>query len=333
MARARQTWDVVATVDEAPELIVAFVAWHLDLGAARIHLFFDRPGNPAAEMLADRPGVTLHHPVLDDPKRPRRHQRRQLHNATQAYRDSAADWLLHCDADELLWADEDVGAVLADTQDRDALRIGNLERYYPSDAPTRTIFDGTFRAPFPGRVAEGEARFGPDYALTRRGLTGYANGKSFSRTGLPLRINIHKPQIERRSGWTDVRAARSEALRLLHYDGLTPLHWMEKLLRKAHATAFLGGAAPTAHRRAQIAEVLDEVEAAGAARRIHDRLKVLSPEREAQLNDMGLRHDPVPDPAAAIARQFPDLSIDLGPERHDAWLRAERAELFETYAL
>ena len=47
------TWGIVATVDEPPQLVAAFAAHYLALGASEIRLYLDRP-DPAAQHLLGR---------------------------------------------------------------------------------------------------------------------------------------------------------------------------------------------------------------------------------------------------------------------------------------
>ena len=52
------SWAVVATVKAAEEKVLAFVAHHLSLGAARIYLYFDDPDDPAHAAVAGLHRVT-----------------------------------------------------------------------------------------------------------------------------------------------------------------------------------------------------------------------------------------------------------------------------------
>ncbi|MFL4470859.1 glycosyltransferase family 2 protein [Tateyamaria armeniaca] len=104
----RLRWGIVSTVKGSLPQIARFIAYHLDLGANRVHVHLDVPD----EALADR----LAHPKVrftqcDDaywqgkPARARStHQMRQVFNATRMYRISQLDWLAHIDVDEFLLA-------------------------------------------------------------------------------------------------------------------------------------------------------------------------------------------------------------------------------------
>lgn len=102
----RVRWGIVSTVKAPLAQVARFIAFHLDLGANRIHIHLDEPD----QALADR----LSHPKVrftqcDDaywrgkPTRARStHQMRQVFNATRMYRITQLDWLAHIDVDELL---------------------------------------------------------------------------------------------------------------------------------------------------------------------------------------------------------------------------------------
>lgn len=311
-------WAVVATVDEPPVLVQCFAAWHLALGAAQVFLYFDRPDDPAADLLAQMAGVSV---LRCDARywagaRPARHQIRQTRNANHAYARCTADWLLHCDADEFLWPDGDVAAALALCgADCDAASVPVAERVYHGTGGD--IFAGVFRRPFAGPPARGAALFGADYALTGRGLTGHAHGKAFARARRDLVLSIHRPRP--RAG---LQVQPIAGVALLHFDGLTPLQWVLKLWRKA-ADHARGGIAPSPHRQAQL-DALAADHGVGWA--LHDRLKRADPALLAALRRRDLLLAP-PFAPAAVLPQPPDLS----PQAYDRTLRARYGADFPAF--
>lgn len=318
MSALGSRWAVVATVDEPPVLVQCFAAWHLALGAAQVFLYFDRPDDPAADLLAQMAGVTV---VRCDARywagaRPARHQVRQTRNANHAYACSGADWLLHCDADEFLWTRGDVAPALALCgHDCDAAIVPVAERVYHGAGGD--IFAGVFRRPFAGTPARGAALFGPDYALTGRGLTGHAQGKVFVRTGRDLVVAVHRPRPR-----ADLQLCPMIGVDLLHFDGLTPLQWVLKLWRKA-ADHARGGIAPSPHRQAQMdALAIDHTR--GVA--LHDRLKRGDHALLAALRRRNLLLAPRFDPAASLPKR-PDLS----PRSYDRALRARYGADFPAF--
>ncbi len=367
------TWEVHATVDEPAELLLAFVAHHRALGAASIHLALDRPTGEAVAALRGRAGVRLtlcdaaHWRRFGPGRRPENPVRRQILNAGAAYRETACDWFLSCDADEFVHARRPLAALLAEVPAAAPLvRLRVAERAFLSAPPPATVFDGIFRLqhglvwpPAPGlagrvarllrrlsnRLAGGvRARLGAVYGQAREGflndagLLGHGAGKSLVRAGLPLAIGIHYPLPEGRAAGDQSFLARPEWRRhleeavLLHFDGLTPLHWQLKLLRKFEAHPDAAGGEPglgrrTEARKAQIRAVHAARTDAAALARLLDGLVVLSPAQAAALVRAGLAADIAPAIAATVARACGPAAPDLGPATFDARLRARHAEL------
>lgn len=333
MTAQRCSWAVVATLDEPPVLVAAFVAWHLALGASEMHLYFDRPDDPAADLVASLPEVRV---TRCDPaywqslgkRRPDKHQLRQVLNARHAYNVMQADWLLHCDGDEFIWAEAPVAACLGIADDGIAsLIVPVAERFYPAEGPTTSIFTGRFRRPFAGSPAMGRALFGRGYAMTQRGLTGHAIGKSFLRQGSKAAPSIHRPKPQ---GTADIRSAPAQGLVLLHFDGLTPLHWVFKILRKADAVTHRGGMPATRHRQRQIDAVLA---APQDVMTLHDRLKRPATRALQHLAKRDLIIDAGFAPEVAMRARWPDIAFDVSPAALDAWLQMRRPDLFHRFGL
>ncbi len=316
------SWSVVATVDEPLVLVQAFVAWHLSLGATEVILYFDRPDDLAAAVLEMVSQVRVircgtDHWAAHLGGRPAKHQVRQVHNATHAYLDCEADWLVHCDADEYLWPHVPIAAALAAVDPlADAAIVPVAERVYLPDTAGGSIFNGAFRRPFVGSAAAGAALFGKGYAMTHRGLTGHAQGKAFSRTGRGLKLSIHRPRPH-----DALLTEKLSGVELLHFDGLTRGQWIFKLLRKADHFAHRGGMEPSPHRQRQIDAIRADPDAAAA---LHDQLKSVSGARLAALRANGLLLEADLDPGKAIAGYFG--TVDVSPAAFDdALLRGPAA--------
>ncbi|MFQ1699299.1 glycosyltransferase family 2 protein [Loktanella agnita] len=320
MTQNRPTWAVVATVDEPPALVQVFVDWYRRLGASEIFLYFDQPDDPAATGLPDMVTVCrcdADHWARLGKRRPEKHQIRQLRNATDAYRNMQSDWLLHVDADEYLWATQPVADCLTRFDaTTDCAIVPVAERVFVAEQ-AHVPLAGPFRRPFTGAVAQGRALFGPDYALSLRGLTGHAIGKSFTRAGQELEISIHRPRYLKSAPDRDVKMERASGLDLLHFDGLTRLHWVYKLLRKADAYLNHNGMEPSPHRQRQITAVLQDRAAAYA---LHDRLKLMNDATLQQLDTLGLLLDPPFDPLAGTG-------VSLTSDDVDDWLRHKGLDL------
>jgi hypothetical protein len=316
MMQKTPTWAVVATIHEPAVLVQAFAIWHLKLGAAQVTLCFDQPDDPAADLMQDMPGVRV---IRCDAAhwrgaRPVRHQIRQVENAQRAYDHCDQDWLLHCDADEFLRPRDTVAAALARcAQDDLAAILPVAERCYLPGPAEAAIFDGAFRLPF-ATQDKAARHLGQDADLTRRGVTGHAHGKAFARSGCGLSMSIHRPKK-----LDPDQMALLNTVPLLHFDGLTPLHWINKLLTRADGYENRGGMKPSPHRMAQMAAVRAD-RTGGFA--LHDRLKRISAGTRRSLRMAGLLLPPEPDIAAALPS-----AIDLSPAAFDADLTRRYPDL------
>lgn len=330
MAISEPTWAVVATVDEHPAVVQAFVAWHLTQGAAHVFLYCDRPNDPVREKLAHLRQVTVlacdeTHWERIGKSRPRRHQVRQVRNARDAYARTDADWLVHIDADEFLWSSLPIAqhlSALAD--DTDSLIIPVAERVHLAGVETKTVFEGAFRRPYLSSITKGRAVFGPDYTMTYKGLAGHAQGKVFVRTGRPLRMSIHRAQPKEKDGEVSSARAECDQIELLHFDGLTPLQWTFKLMRMAHALVKKDGMPPSMHRRKQANTLLA---APDKAADVYHRLKTADAARQALLEKHALWTAPPFDATPALQEWFPDEAINLAPNVIDGWLRRHKQQI------
>lgn len=105
------SWVVHSTVDEPIELLSAFVAHYLAIGASEIHLCLDRRNEEALDVLGPLKEVKI--TICDEAywsasergQRPISQADRQVTNLRRAYNSSKHDWLLFCDADEFLYID------------------------------------------------------------------------------------------------------------------------------------------------------------------------------------------------------------------------------------
>lgn len=321
-------WGLVLLAREPAVLVLSHLAWHLELGAREIHLYLDDPADPVADAAAALPGVRVTR--CDNAfwqglggARPALQTRRQTLIASLAYAQAGVDWLLHLDADEFLHLPAGGAAALRDELARQGdftgyLALPNLERAFTCSDPGG-IFEGVFRCPLPRR-ADLPVALAHQAGFVARGVSGHAAGKALSRTGQGYVLQPHAPRLD----GALVPSRRPGGLRVLHFDGLTPLHWLLKLKRyAAHPPEswerFLGP-----HRRAQLMHIRAHLDNPAALRAFHDRLKYC-PE-PAALEAQGLIEALPLNPEPALRRwlgALPDLSV----AGFDAELRAREPEL------
>lgn len=314
-------WEICTLAQEAPELILAWVAHHLSLGVCRINLFLDSPNPRVAEVLNGHDRVTLslcddafwaNHPTGTRPPKAGPRQKAILQHIVDT---SGADWVFHIDVDEFLWSADDIGALLAEQPPEiEHVATRAQERVYLGAPDTGSIFDGVFRVQTPHRHLRDAAHLDAVAApYLQRGMTAYCGGKSAFRPRQGLTVGVHgpKPPKPDTGRWLD-------AVDLLHFDGLTPQHWVRKRLRllRQQPNARKN---ETEHRRHQLTR-MDALQGDPAALEdFYLLLKQYAPDRAAVLTDMGLLKHHAFDPTRAIETEFPGLDLDLSVTRFDAY--------------
>ncbi|MEP2532846.1 glycosyltransferase family 2 protein [Shimia sp.] len=214
-------WGVVATIKAPAKDIVAFVAYHLDLGADHIFIYLDNENPKAQAALANHPRVTTTRTNQAywyslGIKKPVRHQSRQTANASHAYRASTArlDWIAHIDVDEFLCPKRPVGALLSDIpKNVVCARVRPAEALANEGLPGLDPKTTYCKAWMPGGNSrmELEKELYPTFGgFLRGGFVSHFVGKIFIRTGLPnLEFRIHrgmqnKQEIEPRMTLDDI---------------------------------------------------------------------------------------------------------------------------------
>jgi hypothetical protein len=310
-----QSWAVVMTAREPRALVEANVRWHLGTGAAAVHLYLDDPADPAAAALSEIAGchVTLCDAGHWRALRPRRgapdsQMRRQSLNAAHAQAHCTADWLVHLDADEMLWQDRPLGPELAVVAELGAeLRFPVLERVLPAGAPQAGLFDGVFRRASPGDAAMQAVIHGPLAPHLRAGMFSHGSGKCAVPVGRGFRQMVHESYLEEDGTRRRAPAWQSTTTRLLHFDGVTPLHWLLKLLRyKMQPQAVQAQILPP-HRQSQIDWMLARMQTHAEACAAEAALRRLTPAQAARLRGFGLLEEALPF-AAGIMAKLPHLS-------------------------
>lgn len=228
------SWAIAALADEPAPLVAAFARHHLAIGAREVHIFLDTPNPDTVALLAGLEGCFL--TICDQAywdnvgggRRPERHTARQKFNATRAYQTTGCDWLLHCDVDEFVSDGAALTRLLTGADRNYGIVLRNRERvHFPGDAGMQ-IFEGGFRRPIGLTAEDGKAIYGRFAKFLDYGLTGHRTGKTIVPTGHDWTMGIHHP-----IGPVVADNLRSPTRMLLHFDGLTELHYALKLLRKA----------------------------------------------------------------------------------------------------
>ena len=319
-------WGIVSMISEPDPLVLAWVAHHLRLGAARIDIYLDKAAPELSAALAPLPQVHLHRvdgdhwPAALAP-RPAQVGGRQRAVIQHCYDRSKVDWLLHIDADEFLrpaqkgrsW--EDALAELGDEVDFASVLVA--ERVHVTRPDPDNIFDGVFRKPYPPRTPDLQATMaaieGDALPFLDRGFAAYLTGKPFFRTGRGLPLGVHTPRNPRNfTGHTFPWRP------LLHFDGLTSRSYILKKLRAIDQNP----AAPLAripNWREQNLAVLRARNDPATLEAIYHRIKCLDPDRLARLDELGLILRIDLNLPGALRAVFPDLDVDLSVAHFDSY--------------
>ncbi|MGQ0566711.1 MAG: glycosyltransferase family 2 protein [Gemmobacter sp.] len=300
---AAADWGLCTTLKAPPDQVLAFVAHHLSLGCARMWLFFDDPDDPAADVVAHQPRVTVTR--CDDAhwrrikgKRPEKHQNRQGRNMQSVYAGSPLPWIAHVDVDEFLLPARDIGTLLAGLHpDLAMLPMGPWEALHDPALPDDIFTANRFRKALSGDALTAlRARvFGPYAALLPKGVLSHSAGKCFFRTGIPgLEPRLHGAFFE---GRRLPGGSFSPDVALLHFHAQDPAAWLDRLQFRLTRGAYQFNPA--------LAEWLAAADD-GAIRAFYAQVQTVSPATLATLRgagalieaDLGLR--------ALVRDRFPD---------------------------
>ncbi|WBU60946.1 glycosyltransferase family 2 protein [Paracoccus albus] len=325
-------WGIVATIDEPASLIAAWVAYHLTIGASEIHIFFDRPNSEARSLLEGMSGVFLHASGEDgwrgltSGRRPGRHQARQAYNATRILNETTLDWLVHCDADEFLRVSDPLGDELANVPDNiEWLLIEVQERVWTGAETEGDIFAGAFRLPLADFELIGPGLYGAARAMRMNaGLSGHDVGKACVRAGRGHVMNIHRPARHRHSKRCDLRFAKCRSACLTHFNGMTRLQYIMKMLRRG--LVLLDGlpSPSSAARKQQFETALSHAGDAEALNMLWQDMQYISAEELEILKELeAIRFDDLN--IAEIAQKMFQNRLRLNPADFDRTLIAYEA--------
>jgi len=319
------------TVREPVQPVLANVHYHLGQVASEVHVFLDDPEDPVGRFLDSIPNCLSyrcnaeHWDRLNRGRRPSRQTRRQSLNATSVYRSTKLDWLVHLDADEFVYQKRPLGEELAYAPRMPGyLALQVRERAFVGSQVE--LFDGAFRTPFNGRDAMKVPLFGETAPFLTQGLSGHAAGKSCVPVGRGLRMSIHAPRTLKGQRIPPLHSASAV---LLHFDGLTKLHWIVKMLRYAEGKpeGLVGS-----HRLAQLAFIKDGCDGLAEIGEFHDLLKALDAEQDARMTALGLLEHLPFDIGDAARGAVKAAGLSLSVESFDQDLRARNADLLDGLA-
>jgi hypothetical protein len=226
------SWSLVSTVKAPEEKVLAFVAYHLSLGADHLWLFFDDPTQPIPDVLARHPRVSV--TLCDEDhwqrackKRPPQHQNRQTQNTRLTYRELVtSDWIVHIDVDEFLLTPRPIATILdAVPEDTIAMRLEPFEAMHdpllPDDIYTSREFRGALRHEYWPRR---RAALGPYRKVIRDGMLSHSVGKAMFRTQVPgLLPRLHAVMVNKEiiapANW-------QPEIKLLHFHAQDKAAWL-----------------------------------------------------------------------------------------------------------
>ena len=286
-SRSGPRWGVCAVVSEPPQLVMAFVAHHLALGADRIFVHLDTPAPDLQARLdaiarcevtvltSDYWGASVH-------DRPPAQSGRQRVVLARVLRRADLDWVFSVDADEFLVADRRVAEQLAGLPEEvDWAFVPVAERVFDTAPDPDNIFAGLFRRSFPDRLAQEHAAIdGAAGRFLHRGAGGYPSGKPAYRPRRGIVPDIHVPKNPQA-----LTRGRLPGMRVLHFDGLTAAHWVWKKRRTMAQQSAPKQMRPSiAAQRAAIRQAAGDAE----AQEVYLAMRCLDAARLAALDGLGL---------------------------------------------
>lgn len=299
------TWGVVALVKAPLNKIREFIAYHLDIGAAEVHVFLDAPDAETVAGLQDaqrdpRIRVTAcDEAYWAQQKKPRMvaHRMRQVWVATQTYNATGCHWLAHIDVDEFLLPQ---GASMSEClakvpMDQLALHLPPVEQMSgpigAEAAEGAELFKLLPRdAGKPPAVSE---QIFPTYGMhLPGGFISHTEGKMFARTGVAgLRFGIHALHHQGRKVDNVARAqaqigAGGCFLGHAHAPNWSSFrkHLEFRLTRGSYRKSEKEGV----FKLADLVDYLLEHEGQDALRTLYEELCVASPDRRAALSAHGM---------------------------------------------
>lgn len=309
-------WGTVTTTNAPLPEILDFAAWHLELGAHRVHLYLDEDMPEAQAVLSAHPKLRV---IRTDDAwwarrngRPAKHQARQGANARHANNRHAnkdrpeVDWLAHIDTDEFLLPAQPVAETLAALPSEClCARVRPVEALAGSG--TETLFKA-FHVDQDRRQRAAEACF-PDWAQhLSGGFLSHVAGKLFFRAGTPrLQIRIHNVM---RDGLQNPGEVALDGIELGHFHAADWDRFLKLYRFRLARGSYRAELKPQARREGAVNlhALFGLIEQSGsepALRAFFDQVCTATPELTGRLEDHGLlrrRHMDLP---VLRAKHFP----------------------------
>lgn len=291
-------WGLVSTIKAPLPRIARFAAHHLDLGAARLHIFLDAPDRDAAAFLTRHPRITV--TQCDDTywqaaKRDRMpaHQLRQAFNATTSLRATdpdTLDWLGHVDVDEFIIGRRPVAQVLSEVDPKAALvRLPPAEALAPETGDPRH-FKLTHETAGVKKALLQEIY--PTFGLhLYGGFLSHTDGKVLVRPGIPdTRLGLHTLRYK---GEDISNTARAQDLVLAHFHAPSWTHFRDHLAFRRERGSYSRPSTQSEMGQAQLFDFLTRDEGDTALRAFFDEVCADTPGLRDRLaaHGMLLTHD------------------------------------------
>ena len=239
-------------------------------------------------------------------------------NAQYAYETNDVDWLAHIDIDELIVSDIPLAEELTHMPAGiHRIKLNSQERVYLEGNAPVTLFDGMFRINRDVGIRAERQIHGSTLPFTTQGFCGHVAGKSLTKTGRDVLIGIHSPRLFPGSKAGFIRGIDAGHSRLLHFDGLTPLHWTSKLFRYANNDHYINDSDGQQHRQKLLDFVRANKDDPLAFAKVHRRLKTVSSTPKTQLATLGfLRAETLSIQTALAQMGWQDIA-NVSADRYD----------------
>lgn len=312
MADQQVTWGIVATIKADTQAVLDFAAYHLELGAHRLHIYLDEPNPTTYALLKAHPKIRVQscderYWKQRNGKRPATHQHRQTVNATHAYERIQTDWIAHIDVDEYIWPTAPLepllGALPADTP---CARIRPIEALAGRANEYKAFIpDG------PDREAVVRAIY-PTYGVfLKGGFLSHVAGKLFARTGLEnAQFRIHNLRQDKETNLPSIELPEVD---LCHHHAHSWEQWSAVYRFRLQQGSYRAGLASGFPRavggmnKHELLSMIEEEQGVAGLQRFYEEISATDPQVYHRLADRGMLRNRPLDLARKRRKHFPDF--------------------------